>query len=239
MTSTPSNHGDRGDVIVTTDDSSSQRVVIIDDHQLFASLLEKTLAGETLDVVGVFTGDEAGLPDTVADLDPDLVLLDLHLGPEHTTSIPLIGHLVATDLDVVMLTASDERLEYAACLEAGASGIIKKSQSLDELRQALGDALAGKPLISSVDRMSLMIDLRLERETERSRRAPFERLTKREAEVLEFLCDGHSAAEIAELSFVSLATVRSQIRSILSKLDVSSQLAAVGLARRCGWLDGR
>jgi DNA-binding NarL/FixJ family response regulator len=46
---------------------------------------------------------------------------------------------------------------------------------------------------------------------------------------------GEPAESIAEHSFVSLATVRSQIRAILQKLDVRSQLAAVALARDAGW----
>ncbi|MNC95206.1 Bacterial regulatory protein, luxR family [compost metagenome] len=49
--------------------------------------------------------------------------------------------------------------------------------------------------------------------------------------------DGKQAAAIAQDSFVSLATVRTQIRSILMKLDVTSQVAAVALARQHGWFD--
>ena len=49
------------------------------------------------------------------------------------------------------------------------------------------------------------------------------------------LLEGHCAEEIAEVSFVSISTIRSQIKSILQKLGVNSQLAAVALARRSGW----
>jgi DNA-binding NarL/FixJ family response regulator len=65
--------------------------------------------------------------------------------------------------------------------------------------------------------------------------APFESLTPREAAVLGDLLEGRSADDIAEASFVSITTVRAQIRSILSKLGVRSQLAAVSMARRAGW----
>ena len=60
--------------------------------------------------------------------------------------------------------------------------------------------------------------------------ATFDRLTKREALVLGELIDGLSAEEIAEVHFVALTTVRSQIRAVLQKLGVRSQLAAVALA---------
>ena len=48
---------------------------------------------------------------------------------------------------------------------------------------------------------------------------------------------GRCVAQIAEQSFVSVPTVRTQVRQVLAKLDVSSQLEAVALARRSGWLD--
>ena len=63
----------------------------------------------------------------------------------------------------------------------------------------------------------------------------FQYLTRRERQVLQALMRGETADEISKSSYVSLTTVRSQIRSILNKLGVSSQLAAVALAYRSGW----
>ena len=57
----------------------------------------------------------------------------------------------------------------------------------------------------------------------------------RESEVLGHLMKGRAVREIAGLSVVSEATVRTQVKSILAKLEVSSQLAAVGLAHEIGW----
>jgi DNA-binding NarL/FixJ family response regulator len=85
-----------------------------------------------------------------------------------------------------------------------------------------------------------MIDeLRIERAGLRKALTPFERLTMREREVLAALVDGLSAEEIAETQFVALTTVRSQIRSVLQKLGVRSQLAAVAHANRVGWKPDR
>jgi DNA-binding NarL/FixJ family response regulator len=63
----------------------------------------------------------------------------------------------------------------------------------------------------------------------------FTALTDREEVVLSELLEGHCAEEIAKAAFVSISTIRSQIKSILQKLGVNSQLAAVALARRAGW----
>ena len=64
---------------------------------------------------------------------------------------------------------------------------------------------------------------------------PFESLSRRENEVLCLLMEGHSVAKIAESSFVSVGTVRTQVKAILRKLGVNSQAAAVALAYRSGW----
>jgi DNA-binding NarL/FixJ family response regulator len=81
-----------------------------------------------------------------------------------------------------------------------------------------------------------MTDLRMARAAEARRLRPFEQLTRREAETLQRLCEGGVASAIAEEWVVSLATVRSHIRSVLVKLGVSSQLEAVALAHQSGWL---
>ena len=66
-------------------------------------------------------------------------------------------------------------------------------------------------------------------------RHPFDQLTGREQEILLALMDGKAAAEIASDMFVSLATVRTHIRALLTKLHVTSQLGAVAIARGANW----
>ena len=83
-------------------------------------------------------------------------------------------------------------------------------------------------------------ELRAARRRRREAYAPFDSLTAREAAVLADIMLGRPADVIASAHYVSLATVRSQIRAILRKLGVNTQLAAVAMAHRCGWsLDQR
>ncbi|MGH8890743.1 MAG: response regulator transcription factor, partial [Acidothermaceae bacterium] len=65
--------------------------------------------------------------------------------------------------------------------------------------------------------------------------APFDALTARERDVLAELIHGRQVNEISRLLFVSEATVRTHVRAILLKLDVTSQLAAVAQATEAGW----
>ncbi len=84
-------------------------------------------------------------------------------------------------------------------------------------------------------REDLLAGLRQSRVADRARRAPFDALTPRESDVLRGLIAGESAEEIARSQYVALSTVRSHVKSLLRKLGVNSQLAAVALARDADW----
>jgi DNA-binding NarL/FixJ family response regulator len=129
-----------------------------------------------------------------------------------------------------MLTAERRRLVLAECVEAGAAGWIGKGAVLDEVDSTLDRVVAGEAVIGRTDRAALLDELRTERAVTLRATATFDKLTQREALVLGALVDGLSAEEIAEAHFVALTTVRSQIRAVLQKLGVRSQLAAVAFA---------
>jgi DNA-binding NarL/FixJ family response regulator len=213
----------------------SPRVLVVDDHPLVGTGLQIALRarGWTVEVSAGPT------PEAVIDFArafaPDCVLLDLHLGPELGHGLELIEPLRAHGTTVVMLTAETNRLALAACIEAGAEGWICKNAFLDTVVDAVEDVLAGRALLGKAAREALLDELRARRASLCDAQSPFDRLSRREQCVLAALVEGMSAEEIAETHYVSLATVRSQIRGILQKLGVRSQLAAVVHANRVGW----
>jgi two-component system nitrate/nitrite response regulator NarL len=91
------------------------------------------------------------------------------------------------------------------------------------------------PVMSRHDRDELMGVYREATEATRDLRRRFASMTRRESEVLGQLMAGRQVSEIARIRFVSESTVRTQVKSILAKLEVSSQLTAVGLAHQLGW----
>lgn len=164
-----------------------------------------------------------------------VVLLDLDLGAAVGNGVDLIAPLNEMGSQVLVVTGSTDRVRHAACVEAGAAGFMEKSARFDELLHATLDAAHLQALLSPNQRQELLAELRQQRAEKRARLAAFEQLTPRESEVLAALCEGRSAQAIAAAAYVSEATVRTQIRGILTKLGVSSQLAAVAAARRAGW----
>jgi len=211
------------------------RLLIVEDHELLAGTLAFMLRQRGLEVQTIMGPDHEAIIATARRMAPVLVLLDLELGPALGSGRDLVGPLVEAGARVVMMTGVTDRARLAACVEAGAFGILEKTGAFADLVAAVGRAAAGEELLTDNERQELLAELRTQRVAEHARLAPFATLTTREEEVLSHIIAGETAETIAAGSFVSLATVRTQIRSILLKLGVKSQLAAVVLARDAGW----
>ena len=134
-------------------------------------------------------------------------------------------------------TGSDDKIEQARFLEAGAGVIIPKGSGPSDLVAVVELALAGNELMAPSDRHAALTRLRKHREARRREAAVFDLLTEREAETLSLIAEGYGASEIADLWKVSMPTVRSHIRAVLTKLGVTSQLQAAATARSSGWYD--
>ncbi len=212
-------------------------VVIVEDHALLAQTLVQALAAEGVATVAAAPRSAAAVLAVVEEARPELVLLDLELGPTVGDGVALIGPVLALGCRVLVVTGSTRRARVAAAVEAGAVGYVLKSAPFDELLATVAAARAGRPVLDEADRFDLLTLLRRERAGARARREPFERLSPREGAVLRALAEGRPVEDIARARRVSSATVRSQVRGILTKLGVSSQLAAVAVARSSGWLD--
>ncbi len=209
--------------------------MIIEDHELLATSLAMALRGQGLEVETVTGPSMEGVVAAVAEMTPVLVLLDLDLGPTLGSGLDLIRPLSAAGARVVMMTGVVDRARLGACVEAGALGIVSKTEGFEDLVGAIRQVAAGGELLSDHQRLILMNDLRACRQADEKRLAPFAALSRQEQAVLARAVAGEPAEKIAEHFYVSLPTVRSQIRSILTKLGVKSQLAAVALARKAGW----
>jgi two-component system nitrate/nitrite response regulator NarL len=217
---------------------SDLRVLVVEDHGLLAQSLRLALSAEGMTVtvppllaVEVLAAAERE--------QPAVVLLDLDLGPVGGDGSVLIEPLTAGGARVIVVSGARDRLRLAGALESGAYGLLSKDVPLADLLDAVRRAAAGEPFrhAQQDERRVLLAELRSRRAARAAELAPFEALTPRERFVLCALMDGMSAGVIATTSFVSEATVRSQIRGVLTKLGVSSQLAAVAMARQVGWAD--
>ena len=220
-------------------DGRPARLLIIDDHELLGQSLAVALTAEGVECRVTAGPTRQDVVDAATSQAPDLVLLDLDLGQALGSGLDLIPALREATGNVVMLTGTNDRIRHAECVESGAQGVLVKSLPFDGLLTAIRRALTNGTLLTSAEREDLLALLRQHRSAAHARLAPFEALTPRERDVLAALMDGKSAEDIANEWVVAMSTVRSQIRGVLGKLGVGSQLSAVALARRSGWDQGQ
>jgi two-component system nitrate/nitrite response regulator NarL len=211
------------------------RILIIESQVLLANVVAIELRLRGFEVETIAGPTVASVVDTVRALSPVVVLLGLDLGPPLGSGLNLIGPVRGVGGRVLMMTGVHDGARLAACIEAGAMGIVDKASSFDDLVRAVRHAVAGEQLLTDDQRQDFVRQLRAKRVADGTRLAPFATLSSREQAVLGALMAGELAEAIARRSFVSLAAIRRRIRMILIKLDVNSQLAAVALARHEGW----
>lgn len=211
--------------------------MLVEDHRLLADSLSLALRGHGVRTAVARTDHEAMLLGDVAAHGPDLVLLDLDLGPglDGERLVPALRDLGA---QVLVLTGTSDLSRVGRAVEAGALGHLDKAAPFSVVLSTVLGAVRGEVVGLSPGRHLALSALRQRRLVQAGSAAAlgdFARLSQREGEVLAALCDGSSVELIAAQRVVSTTTVRSQVRAVLTKLGVSSQLAAVARANRTGW----
>ena len=217
--------------------AGTTRIVIIDDHPLLATGLRAELerSGAEVEMVDPAVGPERVL-ESIESRQPDCAVVDLGLPFEGGGPV-LIAPLVRASIRVVVLTGESERRLLARSSGEGASAVLSKSEPLADIVDVI-IRVAGGQEVRPWQRMELASELQRLQDEQFQLRAPFAELSPREQEVLAGLMQGHGPSALAERNFVSVATIRTQIRSVLRKLGVSSQLEAVTLAHRNRWHPG-
>ena len=133
------------------------------------------------------------------------------------------------------MTEEDVAVEAALAARAGANRVLGLDTGFEDLAATVQRSFS-EALTLELDRRYILEQLlREHRKTEEDRWLPFRELSAREREIFALVYEGLSADQIAEDACVSVSTVRTHVRSILSKLNVHSQLAAVAMARSNHW----
>ncbi|MFF8597068.1 response regulator [Streptomyces sp. NPDC015220] len=211
------------------------RVVLADDQPLVRSGLRVIMADHPdLEVVGeAATGAEA--VQLARDAGPDVVVMDIRMpGMDGIEATRLITAGSATTR-VLVLTTFDEDDHVYGALRAGASGFVVKDMALDDILAAIRVVASGDALIAPGVTRRLISDFirRPAAVPERSPR-PVEGITEREREVLTLVGRGRSNTEIAEELFITVATAKSHVSRLLTKLGARDRVQLVITAYETG-----
>lgn len=196
-----------------------RRVVLVDDHEIFRAGLRAGL-DEGVEVVGEAGTVEEAIP-LIRRLDPDVVLLDVHLpdGGGHAVIGPV--HAERPAVRFLALSVSDAPEDVLAVIRAGARGYVTKTIRPAELvaaihRIAEGDAvfspwLAGFVLDAFAGGDAPVAD------------AELDQLTPREGDVLLLIARGYTYKEVAAKLHLSVKTVETHVSNVLRKLQLSNR----------------
>jgi len=216
-----------------TRSAETLRVLLVDDQDLFRTGLRSLLEEQELEIVGeAATGAEAVAQ--VADLSPDVVVMDLNMpgmgGVEATRHIAEIAPLTR----VVMLTVSDEDSDVTDAILAGACGYLLKDSSIEELVAGIRAAARGEALISPHIAGKVLQRLRATSANSGIEALIRTELSEREIEVLKLIANGQDNALIAAELHISPKTVKNHISNILMKLQIDNRIQAAVYAVRSG-----
>ncbi len=216
------------------------RILLVDDHALFREGLRAILdAQPDLEVVGeAADGLEAVVK--ARELQPDLVLMDIRMPGMDGLEALLRIKRASPETKVVMLTVQSDEEQLLQAIKYGAQGYLLKDLPSQKVLEMLRAALRGEAALPPALAARILEEFRrLSQQVAPTANTASEAtsLTPREIEVLSRIAQGASDKEIATALNISLYTVKTHVRNILAKLQVSSRHEAARYAQQLGLLE--
>jgi DNA-binding NarL/FixJ family response regulator len=199
-------------------------VLIIDDHESVRAGIKVALARAG----HICVGEAANIAEAraqIAHTNPQVIVVDLSLPDGNGLEIITWARSISQRIGIVVLTLNSAKDYLLTVMKTGASAYVEKSAPLAELISAIEHS-ATSPLSFSAQGISGVISKDLQANS----------LTQREAQVLQKLADGLSAADIGLELFITQATVKTHLASIYRKLESKNRIQAIIVARKNGLL---
>ncbi len=209
------------------------RIYLVDDHVMMRDGLAAVLGAAGHEILGG-TGDPTQALADIQRLAPDVLLLDLHLGPR--SGFELLEELARRRIPVrtLVLTMSSQPRHVAEALRLGAMGYLLKGAPSAELLQGIAAVAAGRRHVSGD-----VADLAVLGMATRDEAGAMDRLSVRERQMVSLVVRGHSSAEIGQMLHLSPKTVDSYRSRLMAKLGVGDVPALVRFAIRTGVIDAQ
>ena len=198
------------------------KLLIIDDHQIVREGIANLAKREGLEVVGEACNKEEAIA-LIAATSPDVITVDLSLPDGSGLEIVKFARKNDQKMGIVVISILDDDSNLIACMNAGASGFVSKTSTLDDILAAIQSA-ARSPLSFTSKGLVRAVNSKVYKST----------LTSRELEIIAKLPSGLSGEELAKELFITESTLKTHLSSIYRKLQVRNRTGAVSEAKRRG-----
>ncbi|OFW79053.1 MAG: hypothetical protein A2Z48_02335 [Actinobacteria bacterium RBG_19FT_COMBO_70_19] len=209
-------------------------VLIVDDERTFGEALQLALRQEKdLKVIDIAVDGDTAVR-AVDEHHPDVVLMDV--------AMPGMSGIEATrrikeedpEAQVLILSGHEDPLLLARAVQAGAVGLLRKTETVVNVATSVRRAYLGEPIHDQEEVDIAMRRLRHRRDADADAKRRLERLTPREREIIVQMATGMAPDDIAQALGMSPHTLRTHTQNILTKLGVHSKMEALVLAIRHG-----
>lgn len=208
--------------------SAEIRILVVDDHTLF----RRGLVGLLGEMEGFrVVGEASSGPDALAmaeSVNPNIILMDVNMPEMSGIQALTVLRKQGFSAPVLMLTISQHEEDLVGAIRAGANGYLLKNAEPETLRQTIKQVVEGKAVLAPE------VTEQVFRLVRSGQFDAVSLLTEREIEVLGFLARGLTTAQTGSEMFISENTVKTHVRHILEKLEVSNRAEAVAKATQLG-----
>jgi DNA-binding NarL/FixJ family response regulator len=209
-------------------------VLIVDDERTFGEALEVALGREDdLRIVDVAV-DGTQAVRSASRYRPDVVLMDVGMPGMNGIEAARLIKEADPQARIVMLSGHDDGHLLARAVQAGATGLLRKTEAVVNIATTVRRAHRGEPLHPPAEVEGAMRRLRHRRDQDDDGARRLDRLTPRELQILGLMAEGRAPEEITSTLGMSPNTLRTHMQNVLTKLGVHSKMEALVLAIRHG-----
>jgi two-component system, NarL family, nitrate/nitrite response regulator NarL len=206
-------------------------VYVAEDHPVFQEAVARAIrARPDFELVGSAADGRTALEEIRALL-PTVALLDLRLPTLDGLEVMRAMQRESIPTRVVVLSADSSRAFVYDAMKLGAAGFLTKAATLTAICDTVAAVARGETVLAPEVQSGLVTELRAREQPQRSL------LSEREMQVLRLIADGLTGPEIGTRLYISSSTVKTHVKSLLEKLEVSDRAAAVAEAMRRGLID--
>ncbi len=217
------------------------KVLLVDDSSLFLEGLESLLSAHDIEVIGA-ANDGLEALERARTLRPDVILMDIDMPRCNGLTATRLIKAELPEIEIVMLTVSDEDHDLFEAIKSGAAGYLLKDLNAQELFSLLEELKRGEPpfspglatkILAEFARQPSASATSAEAQNEDEDRT-LDDLTSRQREVLMLVTEGLTYQEIGDALHISARTVKYHLRQVMDRLHLENRSQVIAFAARAG-----